>query len=290
MSAPSPRLCLGTVQFGTAYGVAGAGKVSPDEARAILSAAWDCGIRRLDTAPGYGDIEERLTELAGGRKFDIVTKIPAMPGSLEAEDAASFLITSLERSRARLGETICGVLFHAADDLLRPHGQAAWDAAARWCAAREVPLGLSVYGPNVLNRWTRDHSVAMAQLPVNAFDQRIADLRGAADPIELTARSAFLQGLLLMEEAQAARKLPAAAQLLGKWHALCRERNLSPVSAALGLVKGTRGLAFCAVGVENTRQLHQITDAWNGAPPLHAPELASRDPAVIDPRSWKVFP
>ena len=58
------ELALGTVQFGLAYGVAGADRpLLPEISREILVEARKAGIRRLDTAPAYGDIEQRLNEL-----------------------------------------------------------------------------------------------------------------------------------------------------------------------------------------------------------------------------------
>lgn len=283
----APRLCLGTVQLGVAYGIAGSGvRVSDAEARAILAAAWEAGVRRLDTAPGYGDIEERLTDITGGRDFEIVTKIPALPGAIDLSAAEQFVRRSLDRSHERLGEAIRGVLFHAAGDLARADGPAAWDAAQEWCAARSVALGVSVYGPDELAALAATRPVAMAQLPANAFDQRIAASPVANGAIELTVRSAFLQGLLLMDEAAAARRLPSAREPLARWHALCRARAVEPLDAALGVVKGLRGIAYCAVGVDNAAQLSQIVAAWDAAPRLSAPELATDDPAVIDPRCW----
>lgn len=283
----APRLCLGTVQLGVAYGIAGSGeRMSDAEARAILAAAWEAGVRRLDTAPGYGDVEQRLADLAAGRDFEIVTKIPVLPAAIDPSASAEFVRRSLDRSHERLGDAVCGVLFHGAGDLARADGPAAWDAAQEWCAARSVALGVSVYGPDELAVLAATRPVAMAQLPGNAFDQRIAASPIADGKIELTVRSAFLQGLLLMGESAAARRLPAAREPLAGWHALCRARGMDPLDAALGVVKGLPGIAFCAVGVDNAAQLSQIVAAWDAAPRLSAPELATGDPAVIDPRCW----
>jgi len=270
-----------------AYGIAGSGeRVSDAQARAILATAWELGVRRLDTAPGYGDIEQRLTDLAAARKFEIVTKIPTLPAAIDPSASAEFVRRSLDRSLERLGEAIRGVLFHASGDLARANGPAAWDAAQEWCAMRSVALGVSVYGPDELAVLAAERPVAMAQLPANAFDQRIASSSIVDGAIELTVRSAFLQGLLLMDEADAARRLPAARKPLAKWHALCRARGINPLEAALGVVKGLRGIAYGAVGVDNAEQLSQIVAAWDAAPRLSAPELATEDPAVIDPRCW----
>lgn len=289
MTASSPHLCLGTVQFGLPYGIAGSGaRVNEAEARAILSAAWEAGIRRLDTAPGYGDIEERLISLVEGRPFSVVTKIPSLPSDLDRNGTTAFVNASLDRSQARLGDCVEGVLFHSPDSLEGEHGAAAWDAAASWCDARSIALGLSVYDPDTLNRWASGHRVQMAQLPANALDQRLANSTVSQLPIELTVRSALLQGLLLMTEDEAANRLPAAAEPLARWQALCRDRELKPASAALGIIKGLAGVHFCAIGVDTAAQLREVVTAWEGATPFAAPELAVTDQAIIDPRFWQV--
>lgn len=279
------QLCLGTVQLGMPYGIAGSGaQVSDAEARGIIALAWERGIRRLDTAPGYGDIEERLTDLCEGRAFEIVTKIPALPADSGA-DCPDFITASLDRSRERLGDAICGVLFHAASNLTRPGGDAAWAAAADWCAREGVALGVSTYGPDELAALADTHDIAMAQLPANAFDQRIS-ANTVPPEIELTVRSVFLQGLLLVAPQEAARRLPAAAASLAKWHELCTARAVPPLEAALGVIKALPNIAFCGVGVDSREQLSQIADAWEAAIPLTAPALATDNTAVIDPRQW----
>lgn len=281
------RLCLGTVQMGTAYGIAGPSeRVADGEARQILDLAWEAGIRRLDTAPGYGDIEERLLGLIGANAFEIVTKIPALPAGKDAATSTEYVRHSLDRSRARLGDAITGILFHSAADLEREDGQAAWEAAFEWCARHEVALGVSVYGAAELAAHVAARPIAMAQLPANALDQRIALLPPSDQRIELTARSAFLQGLLLMDQAAATQRLPAAAACLAAWHAFCGRGGLEPAVAALGVIKGLKSIDYCAVGVDNAEQLAQIVAAWESAAPIEAPELATTDPSIIDPRRW----
>ena len=59
-----PELALGTVQFGVAYGVAGAAaRIGDATAASILEAAARRGVRMIDTAPMYGEIEQRLDKL-----------------------------------------------------------------------------------------------------------------------------------------------------------------------------------------------------------------------------------
>lgn len=278
----TPELALGTVQFGIAYGIAGvAAPVTDAHAREILARAWDFGIRRLDTAPGYGDIESRLRAMIGNRDFSIVSKVPAIP---VGGNRADHVRRSVETSRMRLGPQLKGLLFHSGDDL----GGA--DAEQLWAAAEcGVPLGLSCYDASVLQAAAERFPVAMAQLPGNALDQQVAHLR-PSQPVEITLRSIFLQGLLVMPAASAAARVPAAADAVNRFHRFCRESRLSPLAAALGLARGLKNVDYCVVGVDSVAQLEEVAEAWQTGPVLSAPELDTRAGDVIDPRRWSPVP
>jgi len=289
MTAPRVDIALGTVQFGLAYGIAGTGAAVADaEARAIFEQAAARGIRRLDTAPAYGDIEERLARLTQGLDVEIVSKVAAVPDALTGEAAVQFVTDSLQRSQARLGDKLCGILFHRADDLMRDDGDRLWEAAATWGAANGVAIGASCYDPATLLALTRRWPVAMAQLPGNALDQRLGEAADALDGVEVTIRSVFLQGLLLMPRDAAERRLPAAAGAMALWHDWCRSQGRSPLAAALAFAKGIAGVRYCVVGVDRVEQLDEIADAWGDVEPVVDARMAMTDPAVIDPRFWKV--
>jgi aryl-alcohol dehydrogenase-like predicted oxidoreductase len=283
------ELALGTVQFGLRYGVAGRDTAVPAaEVRAILRRATTCGICVLDTAAAYGDIEPRLSALAEGLPMRVVSKLPACPPALDAAAAAAWAREGLERSLHRLGATLVGYMFHRADDLLEPRAEALWQACLPFAEAHGLKLGVSCYEPATLARVRSRFPVAIAQLPGNALDQRLAHApSGALDaPLEVHLRSAFLQGLLLMPERDAARRVPSAAPALARWHTWCRDQGLAPLTAALGVVKGMPAVTHCVVGVDDVSQLDEIAVAWATAPVLHEPSLHCDDLAVIDPRQW----
>jgi aryl-alcohol dehydrogenase-like predicted oxidoreductase len=283
------QIALGTVQFGLAYGIAGSGApVPPAEARTILEFASQSGVRMLDTAPVYGDIEERLAALASGLEFEVVSKVPPVPAALDGSELAAWVRASIEQSRARLGDSLRTILFHRADDLRGSRARTLWDAAARTTSG-SMRLGTSCYGPAELNELMTEFGIEVAQLPANAFDQRVADAVGAGRlrGVDLHVRSAFLQGLLLMPENDIDKRLPAAAAPMRRWRQWCAERGLSPLQAALAVVKATPGVSHVVVGVESCSQLEQILKAWQAATPMPGPELSCADPAVIDPRTWK---
>lgn len=282
------ELALGTVQFGLAYGVAaGRHPVSEAETRTILSAAYEAGIRRLDTAPAYGDIEERLGGLCSGLDFSIVSKIPAMPERLDTAEAVSWLRASVDLSRRRLGDRLQGIIFHDASLPIGPHGAALREALADAVVGTGIRVGASHYSAETLPDEALWPDHRMAQLPGNAYDQRVHSIAEALTGTEVSMRSAFLQGLLLVDRGRAVARVPEAADWLANWDRWCAEAGLSSLAAALAIAKSFDMVDYCLVGVDSTVQLRDIVAAWDATPAIRAPGLAGHDPRVFDPRQWR---
>jgi aryl-alcohol dehydrogenase-like predicted oxidoreductase len=117
-------LGLGTVKFGRNQGVKYPRPFalpSDREALALLELAWDLGINLLDTAPAYGESEERLGRLLRRcqRDWVIVTKVGEefQDGVSRFDFSAAATRASVERSLRRLGvETLDTVLIHSSGD------------------------------------------------------------------------------------------------------------------------------------------------------------------------------
>lgn len=282
------KLALGTVQFGLAYGIAGPGQaVAAAEARRILQASWSQGVRTLDTAAAYGDIEERLAGLCDGLPFRVVSKVPAVPAGLSDAVAASWAVEQAQLSRQRLGPLLAGLMCHRAEDLLGVRGAAIHAALQAWAEPEGVVLGASCYDPATLLALVQQRQIRIAQLPGNALDQRLVQWIPARQPgLEIHLRSAFLQGLLLMPGPVGARRLPVAAAALQRWQAWCDERGLGPLQAALSAVKSFAAVSEVVVGVDSLAQFDAIAEAWSSVHPIACPELAEASAAIIDPRAW----
>jgi aryl-alcohol dehydrogenase-like predicted oxidoreductase len=280
------QLALGTVQFGMAYGIAGnAAAVAAGEVETILRRARQAGVEVIDTAPGYGDIEQRLGVLAGNEPFTFVSKIPALPADQSASRVAEFVKESAARSMGRLGSRLKILLFHRAADLLEEHADRVWRSCEDAVRGAGIRLGVSAYTAEEAEVLGARFPIEVAQVPGNAFDQRLRDSR-RLEKLEIHLRSAFLQGLLLIPRATAAAQVPAASEALRLWENWCQSRALEPLEAALGIVKALPGVRQCVVGVDSSAQFEQIVGAWNRAAPVDAAELALRDVQVIDPRLW----
>lgn len=279
-----PALALGTVQFGLPYGLAGATMpVREDDVRTILRRAADAGVSRLDTAAAYGDIEERLAGLVGDLPFSVVSKIPSLPANLGPIERIDFVRQAIARSQARLGQLLVGILFHDPAPLLGPNGPGLWAAAKEECDRLGIALGVSGYDPAEVARLHANYDLAMAQLPASALDQRV---RQAGEmPFELTLRSLFLQGLLLLEKEEAARRVPAGMVSTARWRQWCASRDLPPLDAALAIAKSFVA-DYAVVGVDTPAQWDEIAAAWARADAMSEPDLAVEEPGVIDPRYW----
>lgn len=281
------ELALGTVQFGVAYGVADrSSPVAESEAQAILAQAWEAGIRRLDTAPAYGDIEQRLATLCGPLGFSIVSKIPPLPEGLAPGEIAEWLRQSVETSRRRLGDRLCGLIFHDASLPLGPHGELVRETLLELTEGSGIRTGSSHYDLSTLDT---GHSAVdqMAQFPGNAYDQRIASLSTELAGTEVSLRSVFLQGLLLAGPETAAQRVPAALDWIQGWSRWCAAAGVSRLVGALSIAKSFSAVDYCLVGVDSAAQLLGVTEAWAAASAKEAPELAGDDPDVFDPRRWR---
>ncbi len=109
----SEKIVLGTVQFGTDYGITNLdGVPTKNKIFDILDFAWQNGIKRFDTAPGYGS-ENLLGEFIttnGLQKIALVsTKIPSLK---EISNFKNYIRVNIEKSLNNLGCPIDVLFFH----------------------------------------------------------------------------------------------------------------------------------------------------------------------------------
>ncbi len=197
------RLALGTVQFGLNYGMtASSDKVSLTEARRILDEAADIGMNTLDTAIAYGNSEAVLGQI-GVQEFNIVTKLSGLPDDLA--NVGDWVKTQIHASLERLGvDRVHAVLLHRPDQLTGPIGAELYKAMLGLKAeGLAVKIGVSIYAPDELDVYCEHFDIDIVQAPLNILDRRLIESGWAAKlrrrGIELHSRSAFLQGLLLLQ-------------------------------------------------------------------------------------------
>ena len=188
-------------------------------------------------------------------------------------------------------KSIYGLLIHDAEDIFAQNGSQLVDALERIKSQGLVSkIGISVYGANQIKKTLDLFKPDIIQLPVNVLDQRLVQ-DGTINHlyslgIEVHARSAFLQGLLLMRINELPKYFEPWIPLLSKWHTFCREQFISPLQAALSFVSGLKGVSYALVGVQNQYQLKDILDNSMTLKSIKYDQFASDDLKLLDPSTW----
>ena len=266
------RLCLGTVQFGLAYGINNrSGQPEQERVFAILDRALAAGIDRLDTAAAYGEAEKVLGEFIRSRqvadRVKVVSKLRpefldnTYKGTVSLEQAVSDEVqTSLERlGLARLD----GYLLHSASIEQLEHGE----LGAALASVRESGLvrqvGASLYTPEQAMTALQTDWVDAVQVPYNILDRRL-DQAGFFDrnsrrtrPLSVYVRSLLLQGLLMMTEQEIPPHLSAIVPHLRELDQWLAGQGIDRLAAAFGFVASRPGVDAVVVGVDSVEQLEQ---------------------------------
>ncbi len=284
------RLALGTVQFGLPYGISNqVGQVSRAEAKAMLQLAKVNGINTLDTAIAYGDSETCLGEV-GTQGFKVVTKLPAVPDS--CTDVNAWVAQQVNESLLRLDLTeIHGLLLHRSDQLLGLNGAMLYQALKALKDNGQVQkIGISIYTPTELDALIPRYRFDLVQAPFNLVDQRLCRTgwmrRLKDEDVEIHTRSAFLQGLLLMSQADMPDKFSPWSGLWHTWNQWMLEKEVSAVQASLAFPLKYPEIDRVVVGADNLSQLAQIVSAANISLQADLPEIHCDDENLINPANW----
>ena len=198
--ATKQKIGLGTVQFGTDYGISNKrGKTPVSEVSKILHTAREHRVRILDTASAYGMAEKVLGEhdLSG---FRIVSKF--MPSD---EDYS--ITVQLEKTLSDLNaSSLYGYLAHRPQNLVET--PETWTKLKKLRKDGKVrKIGFSLNSPGELHHLLdMGMNPDIIQAPYSYFDRRFeSEMQELQkDGCEIHARSAFLQGLFFTETDQLA--------------------------------------------------------------------------------------
>ena len=293
-----PALCLGTAQFGLAYGVTNAnGQVSEAGVAQLLNHASAFGIRWLDTAQAYGDAEAVLgRNLTAGNEFRIISKLSAQTqSSFTALDAVAWE-EEFRRSCKLLGrESLDAFLLHASVDLKKPGAT----YLEEWLLGLKnrglvKRLGVSIYTAVDLEG-INPELLDLVQLPLSLFDQRllqdgtVSNLRARGTSIH--ARSLYLQGLLLTSAIEwPSWTCSKMREHHKKLEELAQRRNCRLIDLALGFAKAQTDLEAVVLGICSIDELDDLKDAWAMKSPWQEQEWQAwglHETENLDPRSWR---
>ena len=167
----------------------------------------------------------------------------------------------------RLGvETLHGFILHRPNQLLGENGAEIYRGLQSLKDDALVnKVGVSIYSSSELLDMFGRYKFDILQAPFNLIDREL-DTSGWMDrlkdlDIEIHSRSAFLQGLLLMNEADIPARFFAWRGLFKKWHRWIEEYGCTKLEACMAFPLQYPQIDKVIVGVDTARQLGQISDA-----------------------------
>ncbi len=279
------------MQFGLDYGVANkVGQVSLEGAQSVLSLAKANEIDVLDTAIAYGISEEVLGKV-GIDGFRVVTKLPSLPE--DQNNVASWVGEQFRKSLARLGQKkLYGLLLHRSEDLSGSKAGQLIQALANLKNNGLVQkIGVSIYTPDELEVVFNRIKIDLVQAPLNVVDWRLQSSgwldRLKDDGVEVHTRSAFLQGLLLMERSKIPQKFSRWSNLWDRWHEKLQDSGVSPLEACLAYPLSLEQVDQVIVGVDSAAQLSEVLQAAkNVNEGFDTSFMRSTDLDLVNPSNW----
>ncbi len=265
------KLCLGTVQFGLKYGIAGNNQPNLASCIEMLDYAYQNDIYSFDTASAYGSAEDVLGEFIKQRRInqnniDINSKISPDVFKETNNNLYSSAKECVIRSLKKLNvEYLDGCMLHNASVLDNEEVIEALNRLKKEGYVKKI--GASVYTPKEAKKTFSHHEMEIIQIPYNIFDQRLNE-DGFFDSriIEnkkIYARSAFLQGLLLMAVNDIPLYLSEAIPKVKRFEELCKSYNITRTQAAISFVKNNDKIDYLVFGVDNLKQLKEFIEIFS---------------------------
>lgn len=294
------HLCLGTVQFGMKYGINNQIGRQPTwkESFEMLDYALDHGIDTIDTARAYGEAELILGSYFNQRKkkkdIKIISKL--RPNIVaEGNAAVKIVMEECKNSLKRLCiEQLDGYLLHTPEYIYKEDILLELMNLKQQGYVRNI--GVSIYDLKDGYAAIDTGIVDYIQLPYSILDQRgikegfIADAKKAQ--IKIFTRSAFLQGLFMMDKKFIPDYLKNAVPYLNIVESVLSRYGVDKVSAILEFIKCERDIDYLVFGVEKKAQLEEnIFKASHLSVPLECiKELKEKinnvESSIVFPSLW----
>lgn len=295
------ELCLGTVQFGMDYGIKGQKQPSVEQAVDMLDYATQNGINTIDTANAYGSAEDVVGAFLEKKtiardKLFIVSKFrPNLLDDVGQDKYYEIMRNNLENTLSRLHTAyLDSYLLHSAryifdDEIIDTLNRLKADGLAE-------RVGVSVYEPEEAKKCIERPNVDFMQLPYSIFDQRMEKAGvfeyAKNNNIQIHSRSAFIQGLILMEEDEVPPFLAKAKPIVKKISLLCERHGLSKISLAMNYVKQQSRISHLVFGVDNLEQLKEDIEIFSEDISTDiiddiAKEFTDIEADIVMPSLWK---
>jgi aryl-alcohol dehydrogenase-like predicted oxidoreductase len=286
------KVIVGTAQFGLPYGVANsAGVLSHEESCGIMQMASESGVVRLDTAQAYGT-SERVIGSFNEARFEVATKIGPFP-DVQAS-WANWLSDRVRSSKANVApHELSTLLFHDTTQFSNESRDKALLALRVACNEfPELVFGASIYDPIEWEQLKDVSELNVFQVPFNVFDRRFETSGAIKEMFQMGkvvhVRSAFLQGLLLMDPDNLNPYFSRWAQLLKKWQSHCIKNNQSIIGAAAGFALRTPFVNGVIFGFDSRSQLEELIAELRSSSleEFDYPDFGELPGDLLDPRRW----
>lgn len=259
------KLCIGTAQFGSHYGIANkTGIVKIDDIRKIKNFALSNGIRTIDTASSYGlnaEGEKRLSNV-GINEFITLGKLPV---SEPDNNRVNWVINSIKQSLKNLKlKTFNTVFVHNVNFLFDEKGNEIYEGLKK---AKKIGLtkniGVSTYTIEEIKTIIKKFKeINVIMLPFNLFDQRPLNTKILETlsnlNIVIYARSTFLQGLMLINYNKIPKKFTKWIKKFKDLNLLSQKLKMKKNEICLRYVLSNPNIDKVVVGSDNFSQLKEL--------------------------------
>ncbi len=266
------ELCLGTAQLGMQYGINNkVGKLQKESVFEILDTAIENDIRIWDTASIYGDAEALLGEYLldhrdTTRDIQIISKQCCSVDGLNYKAVDKHIREELQQSLGKLHRKFLdGYLLHSYREIDNMNTIRTLHKLKDEGLVHKI--GVSVYEIDEAEKAIEDGMIDYLQMPCSIFDQRgliSGVFRKAKEKgIAVFTRSAFLQGLLMMDEEKIPEYLNGIKPYIAKLNQILEKYNIEKKHVALKYILLQDVVDYMVFGVETKRQLEEIVKEKN---------------------------
>ena len=283
-------LCLGTANFGKAYGLGGYGKnLELSQVSQILRMANQESFSHLDTASSYENSEQVLGDLLQESDNWLVTTKLRLNECSDAKSIVQAVKESLGRTKQR---QFWSVLLHDSKILFEGSSsevQRGLNEIVELGLTQHV--GISAYNESeIIQAKELIPILSVFQIPENVCDRRLAKssnlLALASDNNYIFVRSIFLQGLLLMDPNALPEKVANASTKMNELQAFCEKLKISTLELCVGYAKSLAWSSGLIFGVNSEQQVLEISNAFDSLIDVDYSKVPKLDDWLLDPRNW----
>ncbi len=291
------KLILGTVQLGIPYGINNTiGQPNRVEAISILNAAYEQGIRLIDTAQGYGVAESVIGQyhaMYPQQVFSVITKF-----HVQQHDTPTSILEQSSKSldTLRIDSFEC-YQFHRAEDALVD--SSIRDTIFQLRQQRVTKkIGVSIYTNEEFEAVLDIPEVDVIQIPFNVLDNNARKghliQKAKQRSKQVHARSIYLQGVLFMLPELLPVHLKSLASVLRELQGIADIVNISVAELSMRYAFHQPDIEGVLFGAESMMQVAENCSIAKTLPlPLHICESVENmkvsDIRVLNPSLWSLL-